>query len=428
MMLRLALAMLRRDWRSGELRILLLALIVSVASVSCVGFVADRISGGLSRDAMQLLGGDLLLAADQPWPAAVSDEARARGLRVADTVTLVSMARAGEHAQLSALKAVSATYPLIGALRIAAAANAPDHAAKGGPAAGEVWVEDRLLPQLAVGVGDTVELGDARLRVGAVLTAEPDRGISFFNIAPRVLMTEADLARTGLIQPASRASFQIYVAGERRAVEQFAGWLRPRLQRGQAIRTMENARPEVRNTLERSERFLGLAALLAVFLGGVAVALATRRYAVRHYDAFALMRCLGARAGTLLLLSALEFVLLAAAATVIGCLIALAAQAVIASWLGALAATTLPPPSALPVVQAFLLAVVLLLGFALAPLLRLRSAPALRALRRDVGQLGAPSVAAYAFGAVAFCGLVLWQAVSTILYNIAIATATVRTL
>ena len=409
-MIRLALTMLRRDWRSGELRILLLALIVSVASVSAVGFVADRVARALSRDAMQLLGGDLLLVADEPWPASVETAARERALRVANATTLVSMARAGERAQLSALKAVSPQYPLTGALRIADAANAPDHSVAAGPPAGTVWVEDRLLPLLGVRVGDAIELGDIDLRVSAVLTAEPDRGISFFNIAPRVLMSAADLARSGLIQAASRASFQIYLAGDSRSVEQFTQWLRPRLQRGQSIRTLDNARPEVRNTIDRSQRFLGLAALLSVFLGAVAVALAARRYAARHYDGFALMRCLGARSSTLLRLSILEFAFLGLGGTAAGCLIGFAAQGIIASWLGALAATVLPPPSMAPVLQALAMAAIVLLGFAFAPLLALRAAPALRALRRDTGGLGAPSALAYALGLVSFCGLVVWQA------------------
>jgi putative ABC transport system permease protein len=411
----LALRLLARDWRAGELRVLLLALVLSAASVSCVGFVADRISRAIHRDALQVLGGDLLLVADAPWPDTVLAEARARGLRTAGSTTLVSMARAADAVQLAALKAVGPSYPLRGSLRIADGPGLPDRAVEGGPAEGTVWVEDRLLGALGIRVGERVGLGAVELRVAAVLTAEPDRGIAFFNVAPRILMTEADLARSALIQPQSRASWQVSVAGEAAAVPGFERWLRGRLARGQSIRTLDNARPEVRNTLARSEQFLGMAGLLTVVLCGVALILAARRYARRQEAAFALMRCLGAPARRLLWLSALQLALLGLCGAALGCVLAWAVQALAAEPLAASVGTTLPSPGWQPLADAFGLALAMLAGGAFAPLARLRRVPALRVLRRDPlpGAARAQRVAAAAAALPALAvlaGLALWQA------------------
>ncbi|CAN0115213.1 unnamed protein product, partial [Phaeothamnion confervicola] len=416
--LRLALRMLARDWRAGELRVLALALLIAVASVTSVSFFADRVRQGLSREAHQLLGGDLLLQGDQPWKAELVAEMKRRGLSVAQSTNFISMAQAvpkegvqgdAPKSLLTGAKAVTDTYPLRGKLRIAPRLNAPDAVAEGGPKPGTVWLDERLTSALSASVGDKVKLGNAEFTVAAVLTLEPDRGANFFNIAPRLMMNAADVAATGLIQVGSRVTYQLLAAGERKAVDGFEAWARDHLERGQRIENLENARPEIRASLDRAQSFLGLTALLAAILAGVAIALATRRFVERHLDGCAVMRCLGATQARLMALYGIEFLVLGLVACAAGCLAGFAAQGLIAYWLSSVIQAALPQPTLVPALQGALVGLTLLLGFALPPLLQLRNVPAVRVIRRESGAPQGTAVLAYAVGFATLVALLLWQ-------------------
>jgi putative ABC transport system permease protein len=406
----LPLRMLMRDWRAGELRVLALALVIAVSAVTSVGFFGDRVRKALVEQAQQLIGGDVVLNADHPLPVRYEDEARLRGLVRARAVTFISMARSGALTNMVGVKAVSVGYPLRGQLQLAADAGATERPARGIPPQGSVWVEARLLPLLDKKIGQTIELGDSSFRIDAILSAEPDRGASFFNIAPRVLMNEADVEATGLIQPGSRANYFLYVAGFRDASRGYEAWLKSRIGRGEELQSLDNARPEVHAALERAEQFLGLTALLAVILAAVAVGLSTRRYTLRHLDAYAVMRCLGATQFQLTNLFLWEFFGLGVFACLVGCVLGFAAQEALAVALAGLVMADLPAPSILPAMQGVAVGMVLLLGFALPPLLQLKNVAALRVLRRDLGLPRHGTLLAYIFGAAALCALLLWQA------------------
>lgn len=267
-----AMRMLRRDARAGELRLLVAALVVAVAALTAVGFFADRVRQALEREANQLLGADLLLTADHAWPPRVAVDARERGLAVVETRTFPSMVTLGQgddlRAQLAEIKAVSEGYPLRGSLRIAPGRNVADAPASGIPAPGTIWVNERLASALSASVGDTITVGKQSLRVAAVLTLEPDRGVNFFSVAPRLLMNIADLEATALIQPGSRITYRLLLAGEVPAVNAFRAQVEKSLERGERIEDAQNARPEIRSALDRAQKFLGLSALLDRGAGG----------------------------------------------------------------------------------------------------------------------------------------------------------------
>jgi putative ABC transport system permease protein len=409
--------MLRRDARAGELRLLVAALVVAVAALTAVGFFTDRVRQALEREANQLLGADLLLSADHAWPASVADTARLAGLAVAQTRTFPSMVGAGSgdalRAQLAEVKAVSSGYPLRGALRVASRLNAADAPASGIPAPGDVWVDERLASALDADVGDTVALGRASLRIAAVLTQEPDRGVNFFSVAPRLLMNLADLEATALVQPGSRVAYRLLLAGDAAAVKAFRARFEATLGRGERIEDAQNARPEIRTALDRAQTFLGLSALLTVVLAAVAVALAARRYMQRHLDPCAVMRCLGATQGVLLRVFVAQFALLGVLSAIAGCVLGYLAHFVLHAWLAPLLATPLPQPGLLPAVQGLLIGVLLLFGFALPPVLQLKQVSTLRVLRREFSRDGLPSsrlVGAYALGLAVLAGLMFWVA------------------
>jgi putative ABC transport system permease protein len=398
--------MLLRDWRAGELRVLAAALVIAVASVTSVAFFADRVSQALVRDAHQLLGADVVLVSDHPWKEAFP---RDPALQYAEAMNFISMAFAGERNHLAGVKAVTPNYPLRGRLRIAPAPAAPDAPAASGPEKGTVWLDEQLVSALGAPVGSRVRLGRAELRVAAVLTLEPERNANFFNIAPRLMMNIADVPATTLIQTGSRVWYYLYAAGSPEQVKKYSNEAKPRLARGQRIEDLETGRPQVRGSIDRAERFLGLTALLAAVLAGVAIALGTRRFVERHLDGCAVMRCLGATQRRLVTLFGLEFFFLALGACALGVALGFAAQQAIGAALAELLRSELPAPTLRPAVQGFLVGLVLLLGFAMPPLLDLKNVPALRVMRRETG-VQPSTLLSYAAGAAAFGGLLVWQA------------------
>ncbi len=292
----------------------------------------------------------------------------------------------------------------------APALNVPDAEARDTPRRGTVWLDERLTAALGAKVGDVVQLGSARLAVSAVLTLEPDRGVNFFNIAPRLMMHADDLPATQLIQVGSRVTWRLHLAGEAKAVAAYQKWAEKRLGRGERIENLENARPEVRNALDRAEKFLRLAALLAAVLAAVAVGLAARRFMQRHLDGCAVMRCLGARESQLLRIYLGEFLLFGAIASALGCLAGFGAQFALERLLANLLTAELPPPSPLPLAYGFAVGLALLAGFALPQLARLRNVPTVRVLRREWAEAEPLAWTGYAFGAAVLAGLMLWMA------------------
>ena len=406
-MLRLILRMLWRDARAGELTLLGVALVLAVSALSSVGMLADRVQQGIVLQAHQLLGGDLLLSADHPWDDAYRQRIAASGLRLAESVSLMSMATRDEDAQLVDIKAVSEGFPLRGALRVAPALGAADAEVQRIPDAGQVWVDERLARSTG---NQTLRIGAQSFQVGGVVTLDPDRGINAFAFAPRVTMRLADLAATQLLQAGSRATWRLHVAGESKAVEQFRLWAQARLERGERLESLDNARPEIRNILERSSRFMRLAALLAVVLAAVGIGLTTDRYVRRHLDGCAVMRCMGASSRRILAVFGGEFVAAGMVAVVIGTALGYAGQVVLLRLLDGLLGSDLPAPSWSSVGQGILVGVTLIIGFVMPPLLRIRRVSTTRVLRRDWSGVEPTSAIAYLIGVAALSGLMIWVA------------------
>lgn len=402
--------MLLRDLRAGELHLLALALIIAVASLTSVGFLTDRVSQALHREANQLLGGDLLLKADHPWAGSVIEGARSRGLEVVTTTQFTSMASTAEAAQLAGIKAVEPGYPLRGSLRIAPGPNRADAPAPGVPPRGEAWLDERLFAALALKPGEKVGLGNVELKASAMVSFESDRGANFFSLLPRIMINAGDLPATGLIQEGSRVSYHLQVAGREAAVAAFREWVGPRLGRGESLESVDNARPEIRRALDQAQRFLRLAALLAVILAAVAVGLSARRFMQRHVDGCAVMRCLGAPARRVMLLILIEFLIFGVVVSLIGGALGWGVQWGLGSVLAGVLGARLPNPSMLPFVHGLSVGLVLLIGFAAPQLMRLGSVPTLRVLRREWGVVEPAAGTAWAMGAAVLLGMLLWIA------------------
>lgn len=414
----LAARQLLRDFRAGELRLLVVAVTLAVAALTAVGFFADRLERGLGRDARQLLGGDAIVASDKPTPQAFVDEARRRGLAVATTTIFPSMGRApdeqGGASRLVAVKAVSDAYPLRGRLKLARAPGAGTVDAAGAPEPGSVWVDAALLDALQLKMGDTLLLGDAALKIARIVAIEPDRGAGFMSFAPRVMLGHVDLAATGLVQPASRVTYRLAVAspvGRDADVSAYVRWAEDQIAqqrlRGVRVESMESGRPEMRQTLDRASKFLNLVALLAALLAAVAVAIASRDFAERHLDDCAMLRVLGQPQRSIAWAYTIEFATLGALASLAGVLLGLLVHNVFVWLLAGLVQVDLPPVGVWPALFGVGVGMTLLLGFGLPPVLQLARVPALRVMRRDVGTIKASSLAVLAAGALGFALLLL---------------------
>jgi len=416
--LRLALRMLSRDWRAGELTVLIAAMVLAVASIGTVGFFADRVKGALAQQANLLLGADALISGDRPLPDAYAAEARKRALASTPVLKFNSMVQRGGGdaaaggAVLADVKAVAPGYPLRGAIMLVDAGSAGGVRAQGIPPRGEAWPDARLAARLGVATGDRIAVGDAVLAVGAIVQQEPEVASGLLAIGPRLLLNLDDVPATNLLQPGNRAVWRLLVADTagRGTLDPYLGWLQPELKPGQRMENVRDLRPEVRQTLERAEKFLGLSALVAVILAAVAVALAASRYLRRHLDTAAMLRCFGASRNRTLALFVLQFGALGLAASAVGIAVALGGQQLLVLLLSSITATELPAPGPLPAIAAFGTGVLLLFGFALPPLVALASVPPLRVLRRDLPRPRPGGVVAYLLGAAVIAILIAWQA------------------
>ncbi len=404
----LALRLLARDWRAGELRILAAAVVIAVGAVTAIGFFNDRLNRAMTYQSADLLGADLLLRSPEPVPADWFTAAREQNLRPAETLEFASVVVHGDKLQLTSVKAAGPGYPLRGTVRTAPALYAADAKTTEFPAPGTAWVEPRVLQALGLDVGARVEIGNATFHVTRVLTNEPGRAGSFFAFAPRVLIRLDDVPRTGVIQPGSRVTYSYHFTGADADLTRFKAWLKPRLGPGHRLLDVRDENSSIGRALGRAERYLGLTSLLAVLLAGVAIAMAARRYSERHYDVSAMLRCFGATQRDVVALFLPQFLLLGLAASALGCALGFLAQEAIFYLLKELRPAGLPPAGVAPVAFGFLAGLITLTGFAWPPLLRLKHVPPLRVLRRELTPLPPTAWAVYGSAAAAVL-LLMWR-------------------
>ncbi|HVJ39681.1 MAG TPA: FtsX-like permease family protein [Stenotrophomonas sp.] len=384
----------RREFLAGDLLTVFAALVLGVAVMTAVGTLVNRVTLALTASAAEVLGGDLGVSGRQEIPVTFEQEAARRGLRHARIVSFPSVLFHGEDSQMASIRAVGAGYPLRGTLLVSDTAGGAAHAATP-PAAGQAFADPRLLDALKLRVGDVLEFGAGHVRIAGVLAAEPDASGELLQLAPPLMVNRADVDGAGLLGPGSRASYQLMFTGEAAAIASFREWLKPRAGDWRLL-GIEDTQRGLRSAFDRAGRFLALAALLAVLLSGVATALAANRFAVRRIDQVAILRCLGARQRDILATFALQLLFTALPACALGVALGMAVQSGLVELLGNLVPDRLPLPQATPALAGAGIGLLLLLGFALPPLLRLRGVPPMRVLNRSFAATPPASLLAYA--------------------------------
>ena len=404
----LATRLLVRDWRAGETVILVMALVVSVAAMSAVGLFTNRVRQAVMQQAGEILAADLRLESDYPLSPDYERLALEHGLQTAEVVNFRSDILAGDASALADVRGVTAGYPLRGEVRIADELAGTPRVATGVPQPGEAWAEPGLLARLDARVGDYLEIGSLSLRVAQSLEFRPDEGWRFMEIAPTVLLNLVDLENSGLILPGSIIEYERLFAGDENRVAAFREAIEPLVGVDQELDDIRDGRPEVRRSVVRAERFLVLSALVSVLLGGVAVAMAARRFLARHLDSIALMKCVGARHRDVLRLTLTQLLLLALAAGLVGSLLGYLTQAGLTLLVGDLIEAQLPPPTLRGAAIGPITALAVAIGFALPPLLQLRSVPPARVLRHDLEPPPLGYSAVYGVAAAAVTVMMYW--------------------
>lgn len=396
-----------RELKSGEVRVLAAALALAVAAMTAVGFFTDRVAQGVQARSAEVLAADIVLRSNRPIPDGREALATELGLETARTASFPSVVLSGEQSALADVEGVEPGYPLRGRLRVSSSFDADSRTVDTVPARGEAWADPRLLARLGTEVGAVVELGQLKLKITQLLDFRPDQGFSFAELAPTLLIHYEDVAASGLVAPGSRVTYRLLLAGEPGALSAFRN--RVELGLGEHLRGIEEAQPEIGNAIDTAGRFIGLASLVSALIAAVAVAMAARRFAARHMDTVALMKCVGAPRRFVLTAMLVQLFAVGLVAALAGLALGWLAQEGLVWILADLIAERLPPPTLAPAIGGLVLAGIVLAGFALVPMIELCRTPPGRVLRRDMLPPAAGPLLLYGAAVGGALALLAWQ-------------------
>ena len=408
------LTALKRDWHSGELRLIGISILIAVACLTSVSFFTDRVRRATEQQATELLAADLVLISSAQIENKYINQATASGLNYSLNESFRSVIVKDDKLELAKVKAVDSAYPIRGRLKISDTLFGVEHVTDSIPAPGSAWIDSRLMQALQVRIGDSINLGASQLIIDKILTYEPDRGGDLFNIAPRLLMNRIDLEATGLILPGSRVKYRLLLGGKAESINRYREQIQideDQTDSGNNIRiqSIKDARPEIKTALERAEQFLGLAALVSIALAGLAIAMSAQRYAIRHYDNCAIMRCLGLQQKQITKIYLFQLIILGVLCSLLGCAFGYFAHEGLNRLMIGMTQNSLPEPSLQPVISGVLAGLITVLAFALPQLIRLRKVSPLRVLRRDLNPVPLNNYIIYTIAVIALMLLSPWQ-------------------
>lgn len=417
--LRLAFRFLRRDSCSGELTLLMLALIIAVSSSTAISLFANRISRTMNHQAAEFLAADLVLSSPNEIDPIILQKAKHGHLKHSQGIEFSSVLMENDEFLLVGVKAVSGSYPLYGYLKIRQETYAKEQTIYHGPIQGKVWIEARILSALRLKLGDSLMVGEKALLISRIITYEPDKRSDLYSLSPRVMINAEDLAATQILQPGSHVHRFYQFAGSESKILAFKHWLKPKLTVSQRLMDVYEDRPKLGAALQKAERYLGLSSIVVILIAGVAIAMATRRYSERHFNSTAILRCLGYQQNQVLRLFLWQFLFIGLMASSIGCGLGWVSQEVLLHTLRDLLPAQVAAPNLFVVLLGMVMGIIVLFGFALPPLLRLKQVSPLRILRRDLVPL--PSSAWVVYGlAFSLLSLLMTQYTGDLILTVSI--------
>lgn len=404
----IGLKLLYRDWRGGDITILLVALTLSVAIVTGLGIFSERLGNAITAQSTRLMGGDLVIESPRPLKDEVLELVVTAGLANTHTVSFATMAAAGDRFQISTVKVVDGDYPLKGDILLSEKAFAEPFVASASLQPGSAWVDGRLLDILELRVGDNLEVGEATLRIDSILINEPEGLGSNFSLGPRLMMHAADLERSGVVQPGSRVRHRYYFVGLPAQLDVFRQQLEPLLLPEHRVYTVTEGRPRVAGAIERAQSYLLLGGVLGIALAGAAIAIAARRHMERHIQHVAILKTLGASSGRINGMYLQQFAALLLVSIVFGFVGGWLMQALVVALIDSLADVQLEAASFAPYLVGAATGLICLLAFALPPLWSLRQVSPLVALRKDIPTQRVGPLLSTAIGLGGLFGIMTW--------------------
>jgi putative ABC transport system permease protein len=411
----LALKMLLRSWRGGQLGLIFSALVLAVAVVTSVALLAERVERALVKESSSFLAADLVVSSSQATDSDWLQRAEQQGIRTARIASFASMTFAGDEMHLASIKAVESSYPLRGAVKRSTVPFATDESdiesVMSGPKPGDLWVDSRLLPLLNIELGDTVDVGDGSFKVSHILIEEPDSGSSFSAYGARILMSWSDLPASGVIQPGSRVSYRFLIAAAEDNADNFddyVDWLNQQLDVHDRIITPDEAQASIASTMDKGRRFLLLAGSIGVVLAGIALALASHHFANGQLLQVALFKSWGISANRVRKLYIQQIVLLAIGGSLMGLLIGWGFHQLLVSAVREWLPIALPMAGARPWITGFATGILCLIGFTLPALWHLPTQSPLAVLRRDTQVKSLNSLMRGSLGVLTVAVLLFW--------------------
>ncbi|NVJ61666.1 MAG: FtsX-like permease family protein [Gammaproteobacteria bacterium] len=372
-----------RDWKSGELRVLIFALWIAVGGLTAVTLLVDRIDRGMTKEASQVLGADRIVSGPRPINDSIKKTATDLGLSISNNLWFSTVAVAGEEFELSSIRAVDNFFPLAGELEIGDKAFAEGKITQGAPESGNVWVSPRLLNLLNIENSGQIQIGIKQFKVNGLIIKEPG-GSSFFNFSPTIIMNLQDVPATEVVQPGSRLNYRLAVSGEESALIDFDEAIKPELDNSQRLLGATSGAPQLGSALGRAKNYLNLSGVLGLLLGGIAIAIAANRYANRHFDHSALLRCMGLKKNQVLFTFCWVLLMAGFSGSLLGGITGYFINELLVMSLADLLPEQVPPPNFDTFLVNLVAGLTVLLGFALPALIRIRSVQPMRILRKDL--------------------------------------------
>ena len=423
--------LLWRDWRGGQLNLIVSAIVLAVMVVTAVSLLADRVDRGINQQITAFLAADLALRSRQGIERKYTQQAADIGMKTASTAQFRSMVFFGDNSHLASVKAVEKAYPLRGEIELSG--HLDDQASQkftAGPDKGEVWIEPRLLNLLNIKLGDSIEVGYSNLKVSRLIFNEPDRGTGFAVIGARVLMNYEDLKETQLIRPSSRVTYKLLMSGDNQQVASFRNYFSVENQTtddvdptgNYRLQSPEGSEQRLSEAISRGRAFLLLSGTIGVLLAGLAMALASHRYANRLTDQVALMKAWGQSSRAIRRSQLMRLVLLAGVSTMIGVFLGWLAHFLLLEIAREFFEAELPLPGWRPWIVAILTGFICVVGFALPALWHLPNIAPLKVLRRDLPTDIVSQGRRISIGVLALVVLTIWYSGSILISVLFLAT------
>ncbi len=404
----------KRDCFRGSLLNLLLAIHLSMLSASVIYLILDRLDAVNSQQVAEVLGADLVITSphkiDNDWLL----HAEKLSLKMAKVTEFPSVLVVGDKLQLSSVKAISDNYPLKGKVvieanrsqkaRVDAASNSRQRLSQG-----RIWLEPRLVTLLAVKDRQSIELGFSDFIFAGVIKSQPNQNSSLFNIAPSAMILEKDLDKTKILQPGSRVTHRYLFVGDKNKIKVFQEWLDGRLESSQRLVSLYDQSRALGSSIDKSRKYINLTSILTLLLLAVAIAMSANRYTQTQFDMSALMRCFGLNSHQVLMIFIWVLFFIALVAIITGGLMGYLLQFLLLKYYADLFPASVAFADwmvmAIPALSSFLL----LYGFSIPALMRLKNVSPLRVLRRQLEPMKMQAWLIYLVAAITLGAILYFQ-------------------